>query len=211
MNEIESALTLEELLQHCCNPGSPQYEKAWRAFLCQYKKFIYHVITKTSRDFRMARLHRDLQENVNDIFGDVMTILVKDDFKALRSFRALESEKRFRSYLAVICSNTTSARIRKLFGHMAEGDPAELTQYMKVLPADNLWMLYEQLVDDLRTLSRRNRANLERDIHILMLYKWKQMPQQTIRRFPCLRSIGERVIEIVSSRQLLALKDIGKY
>ena len=84
-----------DLLQRCLRkqPGS------WNDFVDRFSSLIYHVIHYTAH-LRSARL---TPEDVEDIAAEVMLEVVKDDYKALKSFRGNAS---LATYLTVIARRT---------------------------------------------------------------------------------------------------------
>ncbi|MFQ5649320.1 MAG: hypothetical protein ACE5IY_05205 [bacterium] len=199
-------------MSYCYDAKSEFHERGWREFLRRYKKFMYNIIINTCRQYRVTRLNRQFSETVNDIFNEALNTLLKDDYRALRSVQAKDNEKQFLSWLAVTCHRCASANIKKYFKNsLVETDPTAFAPYMNTLSYSELWPLYEELVNDMRSSSRASRKNLERDIYLFMLYKWEQLPQPMIRTIPCFKKTGIRVIEVATARMLKYLKELRKY
>lgn len=158
-------------------------------------------------EFNVPRLRRQLSDTVNDIIGEVFIILCNNNFKALRSYEALDNEKKFLSWLATICNRTTSHNIKRYFKDLfVECAPEEIQIYINNLGLNTRWILYEELVTDLRSFAKRDRGNMERDISIFMLYKWEQFSKPMITSHPCLKNIEHHVIDVVVARQLDCLR-----
>lgn len=207
MGQIDKELTLARLLNYCCDVKSSSHDFAWREFLQRYKMFMYKITTKSCMEFNVPRLNRQLSETVNDIIGEVFVNLCNNHFKALSDYQAVDNEKMFLAWLAIICKRTTSRNLKKYFRDLfVENDPEELHTYLNGLKLDTRWIIYDDLVTDLRACSKTNRENEARDIHIFMLYKWEQFSQPMIMSHPCLRTIGHRVIEVVVARMLRCLR-----
>lgn len=212
MHPFDVSLTLEQLLSYCSDRNNKYYEAAWREFLHRYKRFIYNLIIKTCQRYQAPRLKLQLSDTVNDIFDDVMEILTKDDHKALKGIRAGNNERQFLSWLAVTTNYAASAHIKKHFRPwIMESPPEECGKYTQTLASSDLWILYEDMVEDIRGMAKQDRKYLERDINVFMMYKWRQLPQPAIRSLPCLKGIGDRVIEVSTSRIVKFLKKLGKY
>ena len=62
------------------------------------------------------------------------------------------------------------------------------------------WELYETVVQYLRGLAGPRKRNLERDIHLFMLYNWADFSEDMIRVTPNFRSMGDRVLDNVINR-----------
>lgn len=207
MCQFDKALTLAQLLDYCCDSTSTCHGRAWSEFLKRYKMFMYKIVTKSCSEFNVPRLHRQLSESVNDIIGEVFIILCKNEFKALQQYLARENEKKFLSWLAIICTRTTSLTVTRYFKDLfIESAPEDVEIYIKSLSFNPCWTLYEDFVTDLRTSAKKDRGNLERDINIFMLYKWEQFSKPMITSHPCLKNIGHRVIDNVVNRMLDCLR-----
>lgn len=68
-----------EFIQRCVKAD----KEAWSEFLKQYSRLIYTYIYSVlnSKGYRLA------QENINDIFQELLYSLIKDDYRKLRSFQ----------------------------------------------------------------------------------------------------------------------------
>lgn len=207
MCQLDTSLTLDQLLTYCSDLQSPCRECAWREFLRRYKLFMYKIIMRTCNEFNAPRLGRQYSETVNDIFGEIFVKLNTNECKPLRDFRARDNEKKFRGWLAIICQATTGKFIRKHFRNLLlESDIDQVKHYLGGIRQNSLWILYEYFVTEMRAIAKTKRLNLERDIHIFMLFRWQQFTQPMIETHPCLKGIGDQVIDNVNSRMLAGLQ-----
>ncbi|OHB72181.1 MAG: hypothetical protein A2W23_07875 [Planctomycetes bacterium RBG_16_43_13] len=81
----------KELIRDCIK-GS---KIAWNTFAERYSNFIYHVILDTLNSQLITYIKADLE----DIFGDVLYALVKNDFRLLRQY---DSQYSFTNWLGMI-------------------------------------------------------------------------------------------------------------
>ncbi len=211
MSSLTKLTTLAEILDACSDPRSPDFERGWGEFLNRYKMLIYNNIIKRSKDWNVPRLRLQLREVVDDIFGEVMIILCKNNYQALRNFKARDNEKVFTYYLITTCHRAVGRYVQKHFmDTLVECEFEEVSsfsEYIKYLSVDTRWQLYETIVDMLRGAAKRARANLERDIHIFHLYVWSDFDHSMITNLPCLKTIGHRVIDNVVNRMRNILKE----
>jgi RNA polymerase sigma factor (sigma-70 family) len=194
---------LEENLRFMGKSKSNQYEQCWRAFLKNYKNFIYHVVTKRVLTWNVPRLRMQLSDVVNDIVSEIFITL----HKSITSFRETDDEKKFLFWLTTICNRTASHFLRKQFiSTVIENEIQEIQEYYKVLQTDVRWELYENIVKDLREYSGKSKRNLERDITLFNLYTISDFSHHMIELTPCFDSIGNRVVDNVINRTRDVLK-----
>lgn len=201
MTQSDPSFNFLQFLDDCSNPGSTNYEQAWRQFIERYKLFIYNQAAKSCRKWNVPRLNTQYSETVNDIFSEVILVLCGNNCKALKDFRARDNEKMFLSWLAVICSRTTGRFIQRHFSMvLSEAEIDSFIEYLIDLDFDTRWELYEAIVDLLRKNSSSKKRHLERDIHIFLLYTWADFSEPMIKLLPCLSDIGPRVVDVVVNR-----------
>jgi RNA polymerase sigma-70 factor (ECF subfamily) len=94
-----------EFLQSCVN----QDAQAWDEFLKRYSRLIYSYIHSVLRN----RGHTLPQEQLEDIFQELIFNLIKDDFKKLRSFQARNGCS-LASWLRQVTINFTIDYLRKV-------------------------------------------------------------------------------------------------
>ena len=201
MHQFDHSFSLKELIPLCADPESEHYNHAWLEFTKRYKMFMYKVITRKCREFNIARLSLDFSETVNDIVFEVFFKLNIDHAKALQDFRAVDDERKFLAYIAIICERMTSRYIKKYVEDFVITGPPDLFRaYMNSITPDLSWAVYEDLVSDLREQAGQRKKNSERDIHILMLRRWAELSKQMILMHPCIASLSEHTLDVVVNR-----------
>lgn len=105
-------LTLRQLLDCCSSPSSPQWEIAWHILISRFEGFIYNKAYSRCLNWHIPRLCRQFSEVVNDVNGEVLYKLCKNQCKALQDFRKRDSERAFLSWPGkyVIMRATISSR-----------------------------------------------------------------------------------------------------
>ena len=203
--------TLAEILDACSDPASPHFEYAWREFLKRYKMLIYNNVIKRCKDWNVPRLRLQFNEVVDDVFGEVLIILCKNNYHALRSFKARDNERAFVYYLITTTHRAVGRYVQKHYlDSLVEcefEDVSSFSEHIKYLNLDTRWQLYETIVQQLRDAAKRSRANLERDIHIFHLYIFSDFDHHMITSLPCLKTIGHRVIDNVVNRVRSIIKE----
>ncbi|MGH1364226.1 MAG: hypothetical protein ACRBF0_11775 [Calditrichia bacterium] len=203
MTPAQEQMPLVDLLKLCCDRSSPKHGEAWLEFMERYRPVMENAILKRCRSWdARQRLPLQLKDVANDILGRVLEQLVDRDFKTLSTFRNPDSQAMFCAYLIQISRNAASAYLKKWkFDRMTGEDPIDW-QSDKHAQDDSLaWEIYESRVSELRdTRKRRRPGNLERDIHIFLLYRWSDFDQSMILSHPYLRNIGHRVVDLVANR-----------
>ncbi|RMH87432.1 MAG: hypothetical protein D6681_15090 [Calditrichaeota bacterium] len=206
-------MPFSQLLEWCCTPDSPHYQRAWNEFYRRYNLLMLKAITKRCAQLNVPRLKLQFDEVVHDIFGDVLTTLVQDNCRVLRDFRAKDNEGMFKCWLAIICNKRVWRFVNKhLPPRMVNTETEhqefifESPRFRQHLTEADQWELYEWVVACLRgresapgTERARQRGNLERDIHIYLLYVWGDFNQEMISSLPHL-DIGHRVTDNVVNR-----------
>ncbi len=82
--------------------------RAWDEFVDKYSRLIYNYIYSVLKSKGAV----SLQENVNDIFQDIFTSLVADNFKRLKSFKG-KNGCSLASWLRQVAVNATIDFVRK--------------------------------------------------------------------------------------------------
>jgi DNA-directed RNA polymerase specialized sigma24 family protein len=203
LTESPKLFSLKDLTEICSNPKSALREEAWREFLRNYKVFIYQNVARYCCNWRIPRLRRQLSDVVNDIVAEVYLILCS----SLANYREVADEKKFKLWLATICSRTVSRYIQREFIPIITGpDFEEFQEFLFELQSDHRWELYEAIVDILRRSNTAKKRNDERDINIFLLYVWADFNNEMILAHPCYRKLGHRVIDNVANRMRSLLK-----
>lgn len=211
-------MTLGQLLERLSHPENQhEYEQAWAEFLRRYRTYMEKKIIHRCYEWNIPRLPLQIREVADDIFGDVLEYLCKDQARKLQDFKNRDNEYKFRAWLGVVCSQAVSRHIKKYLGNMLTQFPILedysqdknwilMKTYFRGLPPDNSWELYEHLVTILRSANKKAPANLERDIHIFLLYDWADFKDEMIFKIPLFRNLGNRVIDNVVYRMRKVLR-----
>ncbi len=198
---MDKQLRLNQLLDHCGCPNSPNWEWAWREFLNRYLGFISDKVRSRCSRWDLPRLRRQFAETVNDIIGEVLKNLCKNNCRALRNFRYRDNEHALLSWLRTICNNTTDTVIIKQFNKSCiDADIEDVQCNFGEVEIDISWELYENVVKVLRTSGKNNKKQRERDIDIFTLYIWEDYSGQMIQNHPRFKNLGARVVDNVIYR-----------
>ena len=196
MPQIFSPLNLQQLLDCCSDRSSPWHELGWNEFIKRYKMFIYKRVIQRCSAWNIPRLGRSLADTVDDIVGMVFFELCKNEFQALQNFRARDDERMFRAWLATICKRMCNRYVRRpLLRAMVDDDIENLEDFYEKLESEMRWELHEFLVTELRAIGKT-----ERDITIFQLYVLAGFSSPMIKTHPCLRALGDRVVDNVVNR-----------
>lgn len=189
-------LSLEKLIGICVNPGQHQWEKGWDQFLKRYKQIIYFFISQSCQSWNLNRLKIQLHDVSNDIFSEVIIII----FKKLVSFKNTDSERKFISWLQVICNRCTASYLQRKLKNLLFEDTFDDSADFRVRVSDNQnWELYENLVSELRIVLGNNK-NTEKFIHIFMLKMWSGFSAKHILMHPCFKDLTENGINVIINR-----------
>jgi len=96
---------------HRCVKGDKQ---AWDEFIDKYSRLIYNYIHSVLK----IKGSRYTQENINDLFQEIILSLVKDNFKKLSTFKARNGCS-LASWLRQVTVNFTIDYLRKLKAHVS--------------------------------------------------------------------------------------------
>ena len=190
-------MQLAELIQHCTNQGSQQYQQAWHEFIARYKTAVYSAITKRCLSWNAPRLRRQLSDVVNDISAEVFVIL----YKSLATFKETENERKFIIWLTTISNRAVSHYMQRYFLQtLSDFDITEFQDLMGGVNFDSRWELYEFTVKKMRAQKSVKKKNLERDINIFLMYIWSDFSDKMVLTNPCYQQLGHRVIDNVVGR-----------
>jgi len=123
----QKTIEREKALISRCIDGE---KRAWDEFVDAYKALIYHAIISS---FQFAG-YRNVEEATGDIFQDVFTSLLKDDYAKLRSF-GWKNGCSLASWIHIVAKNVTFDYLRRYFKRgeimepLAEGDEEEPAEY----------------------------------------------------------------------------------
>jgi DNA-directed RNA polymerase specialized sigma24 family protein len=197
-------LSLTQILDICSNPDDPQWQNAWIQLLKRYKNLIYFFINKSCNGWQISRLNFQKNEVINDIFSEVLYLLHYN----LDTFRNKESEKKFLSWLQIICNRSTSRYMQRILKDMLSEDNIEMfSNYRDLHSAEKSWELYENIVTMLREQLKNNKQS-ERDIHIFMLSAWSGFTPKQVSEHPLFSELKLNTIEVTISRIRKKLKNI---
>ena len=212
MDKIVTPLTLRQLLLYCSNRSSPHWESGWREFIRRYKMTIYKNVAGYCSSWHLPRLKFQFSEVVDDIVVDVHYYLCRDDFKALKSFREYENEKRFLAWLASICNCRSSHHLQSFFTKaLSEDKIDDLRDSIAALDSDMRQELYEAVVTSLRLSAGKKKPYLERDIHIFMLGLYSELSPTKIPSLPTIPRLSTKSVYSIIERLRHSLKKNKKY
>jgi len=200
-------MSLKEMLEGCTSPDSPKWEKAWKIFFKRYKAFIQSVVVNKCNRWNTSRLGMQFKDTVEDIIPEVYVDLCRNDYRALKNFKNVHSEDKFRAYLALISARTTNRNLAKLFSDtLIDTPPEEIPEMIKTNHEFEHWELYDSIVHFLRNQAGERKRNTERDILIFMLYTWGDLDTKAVLDQPIFKDVGHRVLDNVVNRTRNLLK-----
>ncbi len=186
MNNL-TEIDLKQLLKICVDPKNKNYQQGWREFERRYQKLMLgkiHCITKN-------------QENVKDIAQMVMVRLMVNDFRALKKFRAKDSEPTFKAFLNVICRMTSFAYLPKISKEVALDNEGTL---VSPEPQHDGNGTHEKIARSLRKIlnqTQKSDYNKERDIFIFALRKISDFKAKEVAQIPLLKIKADHVDTVV--------------
>jgi RNA polymerase sigma-70 factor (ECF subfamily) len=101
---LSTALSEDELLNGCISGD----KKRWDTFVQQYSNLIYHTIHQTLRVHEQP----NSTDDVNDLFQEIFSALLKDNCKKLRIFDPSKGRS-LASWLRLIATRLTINHIKK--------------------------------------------------------------------------------------------------
>lgn len=186
-------IDLKQLLKICVDPTNKNYQHGWYEFDRRYRKVISGKILSITKN----------QETIKDATQIVMQRLMTNDFRALKNFRAKESEPTFKGWLAVV-SRTA------VFALLKSSKEEELDPNVPERPSEPSREngTHEKFINSLRqalNLTQKSDYNTERDILIFRLRKLNEFKAKEVAQIPLL-NIDAGNVDNVVSRLLNELK-----
>jgi len=178
----EKKRPISELIR-LCSERSPEWQKYWNEFEGRFGKTILLYIYREFKMFLRYSYVQEYDEIVKDLRQDVYIKLLKDDAKALRSFRG-NSEQSFRAFLYVTAKFTVYnyAKARKNKDHInfsrletrkTNSDNHETLNTFDPATTETLDALEQKELREFIMISLREcyySRNLERDLLIFEKY-----------------------------------------
>ncbi len=195
MNNL-AEIDLKRLLKICVDPANKYYQQGWYEFERRYQKLMLGKILSITKN----------QENVKDIAQMVMVRLMVNDFRALKTFRAKDSEPTFKAFLNVICRMTSFAYLAKTSKEVALDNEGHL---VSPEPQNNGNGTHEKIVSSLRKIinqTQKSDYNKERDIFIFALRKISEFKAKEVAQIPVLKIKADHVDTVVGR----LMKDLRK-
>lgn len=194
-------LTLRQLLDCCSSPSSPQWEIAWHILISRFEGFIYNKAYSRCLNWHIPRLCRQFSEVVNDVNGEVLYKLCKNQCKALQDFRKRDSERAFLSWLGKICDNACDNIIAKEFKNsLMENNIQDIYEAIGGTHMDTSWELREDIERILHLSETSKMKNRKRDITIFTLFVWGGFSAKMIQKHLALEKLGHRVVNNIVHR-----------
>ena len=186
-------IDLKQLLKICIDPTNKNYQHGWYEFDHRYRKVILGKILNITKN----------QDTVKDVAQMVMQRLMINDFRALKNFRAKESEPTFKAWLGVVSRITA-------FAFLKSSQEVELDPKFLVSPSESSREngTHEKFTKSLRqslNLTQKSDYNTERDILIFRLRKLNEFKAKEVAQIPLL-NIDAGNVDNVVSRLLNELK-----
>jgi len=204
---IHNSLSLTELLAYCTNPASPHWDHAWQIFAHRYKLLVYKIVKQRCNAWKVERLDKQLSDAVNDIVSKVFIELISNDYQLLKRYQSGDNEDLFIAYLCTISDRTAKHYILRFFKFKFLLIDNDLIQnYIGHIDPDLRWELYEKIVNDLRKSAGIRKKNLERDIHLFMMFTSDELSINMMRQQQFYRCINKQVFFNVIARMRHILK-----
>ena len=204
---IHKSLPLTELLEYCTNPHSPHWNHAWQIFNNRYKLLVYKIVTQRCNAWKVERLDKQLSDAVNDIVSKVFFELINNDYKLLKRYESGDNENLFTAYLGTISDRTAKQYILRFFKFtflLLDND--NIRNYIGHIDPVYCWELYEMIVYDFRKSAGSRKKNLERDIHLFMMFASDELSIKMIRQQKFYQCINKQVFTNVIARMRHVLK-----
>lgn len=195
MNAL-AGIDLKQLLKICVDPTNKNYQHGWCEFDRRYRKVISGKILSITKN----------QDTVKDATQIVMQRLMTNDFRALKNFRAKESEPTFKAWLAVV-SRAAVFALLKLFQEV-EIDESSLVSLIESSESSRENGPHEKFTNSLRQslhLTQKSDYNTERDIFVFRLRKLNEFKAKEVAQIPLL-NIDAGNVDNVVNRLLKELK-----
>ncbi len=189
-------IDLKQLLRICTDPTNKNYQNGWYEFERRYRKLMLGKILSITKN----------HENVKDIAQMVMVRLIVNDFRALKNFRAIDSEPAFKAFLNVICRMTAFAYLAKTSKEV-DIDPEK--EPVSPEPQNDGNGTHKKIGDSLRKIlneTQKSDYNKERDIFIFALRKISEFKTKEVAQIPLLK-IKAHNVDIVVNRLMDDLRE----
>jgi len=187
-------ITLEELLDICDNPSSPDFQAGWFEMVRRFQHFVAVVAMNRYKSWDKNWNDVDHSDVVNDIVNIVFLKLFQKDCHALKIFRARHSEKAFCAYLATITNRLTTRKLKIYLKPEILHNALEMAD----MPQDDkklAWQCFDYIVKTLRKKAGKKKVFIERDILLFNLYTIEDLTCEMIAAQPLFRTVGHRVID----------------
>ncbi len=185
--------------------------------MLRYRDTMLNAIARKCYQWNSRGLDMQTGDVINDVLSTVLLNLCQNDCRVLRDFQNRDNEIKFKAWLAIICQRSAGRYLKnRLFRHdrivMEEKEDQRSESPGEFLPGYQMssvsqstrWELYEETV---ARLSRGKRRNLQRDIHLFLIYTWADFDLDMIDALPCLKGMGGRTVDNVVHRLRKILRE----
>lgn len=179
-----SNVDFDALLTICVERNHECYREAWIEFERRYRKTILARIRKYLTRWNKSN---DVAI-VKDISSLVSLRLIKNDFRALRTFRGRKTEGKFFQFLNVICRNCAYVYMINYVNENEGLSDSQLQEYLTHHPkvAEDL---FDALINKLRTAlsgTHKSAYYIERDIFVFLLRIFCGFQAKEVEQIPLL-------------------------
>lgn len=172
-----------KLLDICSDPDHKRFHQAWYEFDRRYRPVIFGRIRKYLLKFSKAN-HLEI---VEDIASEVTYSLLKNEYRALKTFRGREQESKLIAFLNVICIKSSYGVMLRYLGvteSNLEDETRNIKNFIK-LNRGSEEEVHDYFVNRLRLAqsdTQKSKFNKERDIVVYILrmiagFKAKEVEQ----------------------------------
>lgn len=206
MAKVFKDISLEELLNICENPSSPDFQAGWFELLRRFQRFVAAIAMQHYQAWDKNRNAIDQSEVVQDIVNTVFLKLFRRDCHALKTFQARHSQRAFCAYLATITTRLTTRKLKIYINPEILHNAFEMVDKPQN-DKKTTWQFFDFIVKRLRKRAGKKKVFIERDILLFNLYTLADFTTDMILAQPLFRDLGPRVVDNAVFRNRIKLDE----
>lgn len=201
---------LETLIESCTSQVVSEREEGWKIFIHRYKCFIYKILLGQIQKIYKRRWIANKQDVLDELLNMVLIELCRNNCASLRKFHAVDSEKAFLAYLAVICARVANRYIDQ-FSLRSQDDEENVCAENVDSQYENFHFFFEYIVKKLRTQAGKKEKNPEMKILTFNLHVLEDWSIEMLHNLPFLKSYSLPALEQIIRRTKLKFTENDKY